>query len=78
MVIDMATNSTIDVDAGAEIRRLREAANVPLVELAAEVEIDDSYLSLLERGERAMNVRMYYSLRIALIDICDRKLKAVQ
>jgi transcriptional regulator with XRE-family HTH domain len=40
---------------GAEIRKLREKADMPLRKLAALLDIDQSTLSKLERGERPVS-----------------------
>ena len=43
---------------GNYIRQLREQANMPLRKLAALLDIDQSTLSKLERGERPVNRQM--------------------
>jgi len=43
---------------GTQIRKLREAANMPLRKLAAFLDIDQSTLSKIERGERRPNSEM--------------------
>lgn len=43
---------------GCEIRKLREAAGIPLRKLAASLDIDQSTLSKIERDERKPNTKM--------------------
>lgn len=43
---------------GTEIRKLREAAEMPLRKLAALLDIDQSTLSKIERDERRANTQM--------------------
>ena len=45
-------NSKLMLTIGAQIRKLREDEGLPLRKVAAELDIDQSILSKIERGER--------------------------
>ena len=59
---------------GAYIRRLRESKNLPLRKVAAQLDIDTSTLSKVERGERPISIE-YLSPLSQFLDI---ELKEIQ
>jgi transcriptional regulator with XRE-family HTH domain len=72
---------------GEQIRKLREEHQLPLRKVAAELDIDQSILSKIERGERkATKAQIIQVARIFKIDekellinyLCDRVLYDVQ
>jgi len=56
---------------GVQIRKLREKAEMPLRKLASLLEIDQSTLSKIERGERKANIQIIE--QIAQIFSLDKK-----
>ena len=58
---------------GAQIRTLRESANMPLRKLAALLDIDQSTLSKIERNERKANVKMIDKL-VKIFDVRKKDL----
>jgi len=56
---------------GEQIRKLREKAEMPLRKLASLLEIDQSTLSKIERGERKANIQIIE--QIAQIFSLDKK-----
>lgn len=56
---------------GCQIRKLREATGMPLRKLAAQLDIDQSTLSKIERGERRPKAQML--AEIANIFQADKK-----
>ena len=58
---------------GAELREMREGAGVRLWQLAKELDRQESTLSLIERGIRAMPEDLPALYRAALQSIHDRR-----
>lgn len=69
--------STVEkISFGAYIRELRESANLPLRKVAAELDIDTSTLSKIEKNERNANEQIIDGIsRIFHIDKSELKLR---
>ncbi|MBF8456846.1 helix-turn-helix transcriptional regulator [Kaistella sp. G5-32] len=69
-------STVVKISFGEYIRKLRESANLPLRKIAAELDIDTSTLSKIEKNERNANAQIIDGIaRIFHIDKSDLKLR---